>query len=300
MTPYLLILLLILIALAAPAGIAELSWSRFLVGLVTSFFIVVLPLFVFFFSSFKVLELEWKGACQHGWLDCFIVGKVALTPFVVVGAAALYKADVLRVKVATEQWIVVGTFLGAVVATACLVFGLVCIGLEKWMLVPGYVAVWYSIRAAQLMRKAQFKSGTYFTALLGTIPFWLASWWWSRTVFESLPNEAPKGCFIVTAACRGHQHLVGPFSEVQHNGRKVRANRQLQTFWQFEKTWHEQLPLSHNLFRNIYNRVGPVIAGRIQSSWMADAVYLALKPMEIVARQINRQIKEHYELQQMD
>ncbi len=186
--------------------------------------------------------MEWKGACHHGWLDCFILGKLALTPFVLVATAALYKTDVLRVENPKEQWTVVAIFLGAIVATVCLVFGLVCIGFQMWMLVPFYVAVLYSIRAVQLIRATHFSLSTYLVGLLCTVPFWILSWLWSLRTYESLPNESPKGCFIVTAAGRGHRKLVGPFWEVERNGRRLQANQQLLTLWEFENLWREKSP----------------------------------------------------------
>lgn len=290
MNPFWIILLLILLALALPPAIKKKSWAWFFIALILSFVVVVLPLFVFLFSSFMVPE--WKGACSYDWLNCFIVGKLALTPFVLVAIAALYSVEILRVEKRAKRWIVVGIFLGAVVATVCLVFGLVCIGCERMMLVPFYVAVWYSIRAIQLIGAAGFSFWTYFGALLGSLPFWLASWVWSRSVYESLPDKAPSGCFVVTAASHGHVKCVGPFAEIMRNGRRLRANQQLITLWQFEALWHARAPRCHATFRRIYNRIGPVIAGQIRSPWLADVTCLALKPAEITARLINRKFKE--------
>jgi hypothetical protein len=56
-------------------------------GFMLSFAVVILPLIFFFLSS--LLEPDWKGACHHGWLDCFIPGKLALTPLALLATAAL-------------------------------------------------------------------------------------------------------------------------------------------------------------------------------------------------------------------
>lgn len=292
MSPVWIILFLILFALALPAVLESNSWPWFFIALVLSFFGVMLPLFVFFFSSFLIMDLEWKGACQHGWLDCFIVGKLALTPFVLAATAALYRVDILRSGQNKERWVVVSFFLGAMIATVCFVFGLVSFGWRMWLLVPLYVAIWYSVRAAQLISAAGFNFWTYLSALLGSLPFWVASGFWSRSVFESLPDKAPSGCFIVTAASRGHAGCVGPFIEIAHNGRNLQVNQQLIVFWQFENFWQKQSPRSHAMFRKVYNRAGPVIAARIKSPWLADVVYLALKPAELIVRRINHKTKE--------
>lgn len=277
---------MILSVLAAPATLKEKSWRRFLIALVLSFVGVVLPLFIFVFGS--LMEPEWKGACAHGWLDCFIVAKLALTPLVLLATAALYALEIIRVKNRTARWIVVGTFLGAIVASVCFVFGIVCIGSEAdapkfWLLVPFYVAMWYSVRAVELIKTSAFNFWPNFISLVGSLPFWLASWLWSRHLYDSLPDKAPDGCFIVTSAGHGHAEFVGPHFEVEHNGRRRLANQQLLTFWQFENLWRAQFPHSHAQFRKIYNRVGPMIARRISSPCLADLTFIALKPMEWLA-----------------
>jgi hypothetical protein len=286
MTAFCIIFIGILSALALPPAVKEKSWSRFFIALILSFAGVVLPLFVFLFSSF--MEPEWKGECTYGWLNCFIVGKLALTPFVLLATAALYALEILRVEKCTARWIVVGILLGAIVASICFVFGIVCIGsetdaLKLWLLVPFYIAVWYSIRAVQLIKAVRFSFWTYLISLVGSLPFWLASWLWSRSVYTSLPDKPPGDCFIVTAAGYGHATFVGPFFEIERGGHRLQANQQLLTFWQFENLWQGRFPRSHAMFRKIYNHAGPVIARHMVSPWLADLTYIALKPLEWLA-----------------
>jgi len=303
MSLFWIILIGVLSVLALPAMVKEKSWNRFFIAMVLSFAGVVLPLFVFLFSSF--MEPEWKGACAYGWLDCFIVAKLTLTPLVLLATAALYALEIIRVKNRTARWMVVGIFLGAVAASICFVFGMACIGSEAdapklWLLVPFYVAVWYSVRAVQLIKAARFDFWTYLISLISSFPFWLASWYWSRDLYASLPDKAPSDCFIVTAASRGHAQFVGPFLEIERGGRRLLANQQLITFWHFEKLWCARAPSSHANFRRAYDKIGPVIAAQIKSPWLADATCLVLKPAEIAARLINHHVRENYELRQMD
>ncbi len=280
-TPWI-FLMVILCVLASPATLKEKSWRRFLIAMALSFVGVVLPLFFFLFSAF--MEPEWKGECAHGWLDCFIMGKLALTPLVLLATAALYALEIIRVEKRTRRWIVVGIFLGAVMASVCFVFGVVCLGFRAGLLVPLYVAAWYSVRAVQLIKAARLSFWTYLISLVGSLPFWLASWLWSRSLYEALPDKVPDGCFIVTAAGHGHAKFVGPHFEIEHKGRRRLANQQLLTFWQFENLWCVCSPRSHAMFRKIYNCVGPVIARRISSPCLADLTFIALKPLEWLAR----------------
>jgi hypothetical protein len=246
---------------------------------------VLLPLIVFGLSAFLVPE--WKGGCAHGWGDCFHLGKLALTPFVLWATAALYAVEVCRVTNPTERWIVLGFFFGAMVSSVCLAYGLVFCGLQMgrlaaWLLVPAYISAWYNARAIQLMKAASLNPVAFVIASCSSLPFWVGAVVWSRRTYEALPDQNPS-CFVVTAATRGHRRLVGPFVQVKHGGHLVLANQQLMTLWQFEAAWRVHAPRSHARFRRAYNLIGPAIARNITSSWIADLAYLALKPAEFLA-----------------
>ena len=95
----------------------------------------------------------------------------------------------------------------------------------------------------------------------------------------SLPDNHP-GCFVVTAALRGTPSFVGTYEAVDRSGGKMVINRQLLTFRRFEEIWRKYLPRTHKIFRAFYNRLGPVIAGRVRSRIAANSVYVVLKPLE--------------------
>jgi hypothetical protein len=287
-------LFLFQLLLAVPVAQKTNSLGRFFIAGVVAFFGVTLPLAIFLLSSSMVPEC--KQDCKFGWLDCFIKGKLALIPLALWATAALYAVDVLRVKNRTRGWIVLGILFGALISDVSLIFGIVFFGIAlivspDWvialfLLIPLYVAVWYSIRAVQLLRASHLSSRIYVYSLFGSVPFWLTSYVWSKSTYWSLPDQAG-GCFIVTAASRGHVRFTGPHTEIFRNGRCLRANKQLLTFWELETHWQRQSPRSHTAFRRIYNRLGPIIAARIKSPWLADATCLALKPLEFTARWIN-------------
>lgn len=280
---------LITAALAAPAAVMEKSWRRFLIAFVLSFVGVLLPLTFFLLSTFMVPE--WKGACRLGWLDGFYGGKLALTPLVLWATAAFYAVEILQVAGAkrTRRWIVLGYFSGALVATICFGFG---VASGAWhadaggflLAVPGYTAVWYVIRSVQLFTAADISFFSYLVTLICELPLWLASGIWSWKIFQGLPDKASDGCFVVTAASRGHANFVGPLVEVEHRGRKEFANSQLTTLRRFESLWQKRTPRSHAIFRRGYNRFGPVAAAKINSPIAADVAYVALKPVEFAAR----------------
>lgn len=280
------ILAVVSVFVALPA-LGRRSWTGFLAAIFVSAFGVVLPLFVFLASAFMIPE--WKGGASHGWIDCFHLGKLALTPVVLWATAAFYKLEVFK-SGHTKPWVVLGFLSGAVVSSACMVFGLVCVENEAgklWLLVPIYVAVWYSVRAANLMSAARLNLRTCLTALASSLPLWVLGMFWSWRTYQGLSDQPPS-CFVVTAASRGHPRIVGPLFEVTRYGRKRTANSQLLTFWQFEDGWRKSAPRSHATFRRFYNRVGPALAGGITQPWMADVVHLMLKPAELTAAMLLR------------
>ena len=190
----------ILVVLALPPALLDRSFKRFFVGLVLSFLIVVLPLFVFGMSFFMVPE--WKGAAKAGWVSCFLAGKTALTPLVLWAVAALYAVEVLRVVKRTVRWIVHGLIAGALVSTVCSLYGVgMLVGavvegslghaMFLWLLVPFYVAVWYSIRLGRVVREAPLAARDYLFAGVSSVPFWIGSVVWSNKVYASLPDQPP-------------------------------------------------------------------------------------------------------------
>ena len=256
------------------------SFRRLFAVLLLAFVGIFLPLLTFFLSS--LMDLDSKAACRHGWLDCFILGKLALTPGVLWAVVAWTKVEIYRVKDRTKPWIVLGYFTGALISTVCTIVGWIIFndgGICMWLLVPTYVMVWYGLRTVQLMKEAQLSLWCYFSTVAATVPFWIGAILWSRKIYELLPDES-NSCFVVTAAMRGDPGVVGPFTTVIRHGQARKVNRQLVVFWEFEERWRNSSPQSHLCFRRIYNQLGPQAARMIRRRWQADLVYLTLKPME--------------------
>jgi hypothetical protein len=276
---------LVAILLALPALQRNFPWGV-LTALFYSAFGIVLPLFVFFLSAFLVPDC--KQAAANGWIDCFFEGKLLLSPLVLWATASFFAVEIYKVKDPTEPLVVLGYLFGAISSSMCLILGIISVhkdwnsgGFDSWMLVPIYVAIWYTARAVNLMLRARIRNKTYAVAVAGSLPLLIGSIELSRRIYAALPETS--GCFVVTAASRGHRRLVGPFFKIKRGDAERPANRQLLTFWQFEDAWHRRSLKSHSLFRRIYNRVGPVMARRITRPWMADVIYFAIKPVEIAA-----------------
>lgn len=121
------------------------------------------------------------------------------------------------------------------------------------------------------------------TGWIASVPLTiLASMARAKEVMAELP-EAPPGCFIVTAAARGHRTFVR--STIDETTGQL-TNDQLITFRSFERRLILQVPGIHRILRAVYNFMGRLFARMIIFRWQADIVYVLLKPLEVMVRRI--------------
>ncbi len=275
--------LLLAFALATPALRAERKLPAFLRALAWVFFGHLLPLIFYGFST--ALLPDWKGAALMGWLDGFHEGKLALAPLVLWAVAASWVREVWGGE--ARPWIVLGYLAGALSSATCLLLGALIVPREPtilaYMSVPLWTAVVYGLRAAQLLRAHQPSPGGLFGVGGAFSGLFAASLVWSHQAYMALPDEPPD-CFVVTAASRGHTTVVGPRTPLRRGARTRLANAQLRTFWAFEDRWVAAAPRSHRAVRRVYGVIGPLVARRMGHPLVADAVFLALKPLEWAAR----------------
>jgi hypothetical protein len=66
----------------------------------------------------------------------------------------------------------------------------------------------------------------------------------------------------------------------KRHGHRVLVNRQLAVANAFEELLQERMPRFHKIIRGAYDRYGYPIAKHIRSPWVADAVWLIMKPAE--------------------
>lgn len=101
-------------------------------------------------------------------------------------------------------------------------------------------------------------------------------------LYAQAPKEEPLPCFIATAAARGHRGWVGSWRVSCNSGTRT-LTRQLQRLKAFELVLAVSVPAAHRRVRRLYNWLGPRVARRICNAWMADAVFVLLKPLEWLA-----------------
>jgi hypothetical protein len=102
----------------------------------------------------------------------------------------------------------------------------------------------------------------------------------ANDAYARLRPTPPGGCFVATAAARGHRWLTRAEEVVLDGGTRVLVTRQLRTLKAAELAAAVVFPRVHGAVRRVYNRVGPVLARRIAAPLAADAAYVMLKPAE--------------------
>lgn len=86
--------------------------------------------------------------------------------------------------------------------------------------------------------------------------------------------------YLCTVAARGTPSLVRPERLGERNGHPILVNRQLAVANAFEDLLHARWPRFGRLARATYDRLGWPVSRYITRAWMADLVYLAMKPFE--------------------
>lgn len=93
----------------------------------------------------------------------------------------------------------------------------------------------------------------------------------------------PDQHFLCTIAAEGHPALVQPLRFGERQGRRIKVNRQLLVANAFEKLLAERYPRVHLFVRRPYNSFGRACRQGFQQlrfAWVADVVYVAMKPLE--------------------
>ena len=288
MTPELTKAAILGVPLAVTLGVAaaarrRIGWAR---GLVLGLVGVTVPLVIFLLSC--LLKPDAKSQCPHGWIDCLQATKLALLPLVAWALVAVFQLQTRGQRPDRRAADAAGLVAGLLVSGGSTLHALFAVpearGELGWfLLVPIGVYIWLATwwwRLFDADRRTTLRGSTAGAA--ASAPFAALSAWWATQVFAGLPEHPPE-CFMVTAASRGHTWITGRKHLLQRPSGPREASRQLAVFWRLEERWHARAPDAHDRFRRIYNRIGPVVARRIDRPWKADLVVLALLPLEAVA-----------------
>lgn len=86
--------------------------------------------------------------------------------------------------------------------------------------------------------------------------------------------------YLCTVAAGGHEKIVKPIRMGKRHGHDVVVNRQLCIANAFEQILEEKTPKFHRIVRDFYDKYGFPVARLIRSKYIADAIWLLMKPLE--------------------
>lgn len=262
-----------------------------------------------FVKSFVVRFGIYTGvllAVQY-WVVFVIALAGDANPFAAVSAAALYSslavfipsliACGLVLLLRRFGWTILGLIvtlvfvlsiaLGIATGTPSLIFPFLVFILCLACSIPWAVAC-YGIMAIYVARHSGVKRFRFSLAQLLGVVTWLAAFLgacrtsvlWMLQEYAKLPTTPPEGCYVSTAAARGHCRLVGAEEYAAPSGKVYRVNDQMRYLKAAELLLAALSPPAHRTCRRVYDRIGPVLAARLAHPLLADAAYLSLKPAE--------------------
>jgi len=112
------------------------------------------------------------------------------------------------------------------------------------------------------------------------IKAWTETADWRLSLKEAPQNIEYDEHYLCTVAAGGHRKVVKPVRKGIRHGHEVIVNRQLCIANAFEQILEEKTPRFHKLVRRVYDRYGFPVARLIKSKWIADIIYIMMKPLE--------------------
>jgi hypothetical protein len=98
-----------------------------------------------------------------------------------------------------------------------------------------------------------------------------------------LPIPPRGNChYLCTIAAQGSPRLVKPYRWGTRRGQPILVNRQLALANAFEDLLHERWPRFGRLARRTYDALAFPISRALSRRWIANALYLLMKPAEAV------------------
>ena len=127
------------------------------------------------------------------------------------------------------------------------------------------------------------------------IKAWTETADWTLSLKEAPQNIEYDEHYLCTVAAGGHKKIVKPVRKGIRHGHEVIVNRQLCIANAFEQILEEKTPRFHKLVRGIYDRYGFPVARLIKSKWIADIIYILMKPLEWIFLMVIYTIDVHPE-----
>nr|NIP84361.1 hypothetical protein [Planctomycetales bacterium] len=197
---------------------------------------------------------------------------------------------VLVVALAVLILVGVGVFVGPQRLTDLMEISSAILIFSNLAAAPFWALTVYAAMGLRIYRRQPGARQFSLAQLVGVLSWFsahLAAWRWGWRLamieYAQLPTQQPNGCYVVTAAARGHRWWVGADRSPGADG-AFRANNQLRYLKAAELALAVAAPHGHRRLRRWYDQLGPPTAARLHHPLAADVAYTLLKPAEWTAR----------------
>jgi hypothetical protein len=237
-----------------------------------------------------ILSISLLGFTEHLAIACvFGLIPMGILAAVVIGQRAL---DATRKPKPRQRrnWqvslvvavLTITVLIGIGVATRGLVLMVVLLGGPYLMLLCMSAALCRVYRTDFSQPAQRSKPIPVATTALGYTAAWPIAISQAQIVYSSLPTTSP-ACYVCTASAHGHRWLTRATPVQFPDGRVMLVTKQMRTLKAAEQLIAARFPRLHRSMRGVYDRVGPRIASRIRSRWLADVSYLFFTPIALAA-----------------
>lgn len=237
-----------------------------------------------------ILSISLLGLSEHFWIACvFGLIPLGILAAVVISQRAL---DATRKPKPRHRrnWhvsfviaaVTIVVLVGIGVATRGMVLLVVLLGGPYLMLLCMSAALCRVYRTDFDQPVQRSKPIPVTTTALGYAAAWPIAVSQAQIVYNSLPTSPPS-CYICSASAHGHRWLTRAETIRSPDGQVILVTSQMRILKAGEHLIAERFPRLHRSMRIVYDYVGPRIASRIRSRWLADVSYLLFVPLAVIA-----------------
>lgn len=234
----------------------------------------------------RLIRRKWHGRTLMGgmvyWVFAWMLSCVVAVFAIMIVAAILH-------------WNRAGSLEAAPLA---MLFSLFFILMCSLAFAPFWTLLTFVFLSARLWRHPGREIGNMCAGISGVAAWtgaYAVAWRAGVTQATEIHRALNPGCFVATAAARGHRRFVGSWPTAWRGEPGGRANRQLVTFKCFELAMRMLSPAFYRVFRKIYDTCGYPLSRLIVHPVLSDMVFVLLKPPEWGARFVLRVIIPDFE-----
>lgn len=248
----------------------------FFINLLKIIVIVEIP-FLIHFLPLVLIEPKAQDSCS--WINLYFEASVIQLPLLVWFFLSIFHDTKRSISFGKRaDWVIGGIIIGLLINIADLYILYQEYSYFNYLI---YYIFAFGYILYKLIKETRIIKPSFY---IFPLTIFIASFFGFLTISFSkykychLPEHLDN-CFIVSTASKGHTFVVHSY-QCNRTGKFI--NKQLIRFKLFEIELMVKHSLFHSIFRVGYNFIGPLIASLIKNKFIADIIYILLKPLELI------------------